>query len=226
MGQFDKAYSRHTATAEFAAQLAALAAAHPGCYPHDAFVHLGKQHNFVDFVSAPQMVLADAVRWLQHGDCACTQQDTDAVAWASRRARAPWPPRVIWDLRTRAEAADEERAAVGAYPGGERRLYWLDVGRHSAESLGVGEVRARVERESNTVVVEEARTYLRLWLSPRLLDLARPVRLVVGKQSWQLQVAPSLRWLLHSLAQCGDPGLMAPACVTLRQASGKWEVEQ
>jgi hypothetical protein len=86
-----------------------------------------------------------------------------------------------------------------------------------------------VERERNTVVVEAARTYLRLWLSPQLLDLGRPVGLVVGKQSWQLTVAPSLRWLLHSLAQCGDPGLLAPACVTLRQPAGgkgRWEVEQ
>jgi hypothetical protein len=228
VGQFDKAYDRHTATAEFAEQLGALAAAHPGCYEHAAYVHLGAQHNFLDNHEAPQTVLACAVRWLRQGDCACNQQRTDSVAWASRHVRSRCPERVVWDLATRAELADEERGAVGAYPGGERRLHWLDVGRHTAVSLGLGEVRARVERGSNTVVVEEARTYLRVWLSPGLLDLGRPVGLRLGKQSWQLQARPSLRWLLQSLAQCGDPGLMAPACVTLRQAGGKgkWEVEQ
>ncbi len=230
VGAADTAYNRNTATVQYVAQLAALAAASPGSYPHQLFVHASCGHNFCDNHPGepPCHVISDPRAWLANPQAAgaAVACNTNAVAWLAQRQRDPRPYRIVWDLDTRAELADrcrDDALPLASVHG--RRLYWLDVGPHSSEVLGSKLVVARVERDRNAVVVEQAGRYLRVWLDDQLLDLGRPLVLEVGGQRWELAVQPRLRNLAVSLAARCDPCYMYAAHVTLTQGAGGWQVQ-
>jgi hypothetical protein len=71
MGAEDKAYGRAAVASERAQQLASLAAAHPGEYPHFVRIYPGLGH------------------WMQ-------RQDAEALPWMAGFTRRSWPRRLVW----------------------------------------------------------------------------------------------------------------------------------
>ena len=186
VGEQDRAYDRNRVTAEYDAKLTALQAADPLTYQHETFVHAGKGHNFYDNdpSQTEQPVMASAQAWLRGEERAIAARNTNAIAWLDQFSRDPLPQALVWDLSTVVDTQETD---------GPKQHYWLDVGQHTAESLGTQQVRARVDRASNTIYVEGAKTYLKIWLNNKMLDFGTPVRIVLGTEEKELRPEANLK---------------------------------
>ncbi|CAI6099781.1 unnamed protein product [Clonostachys chloroleuca] len=214
MGERDGAYNRNSATAEMGETLDVLAEVNRGQYQHQIFIHKGRPHGFVD--NDPRrglyQVLNSPQRWLKEGDTSAHLADTNAVAWVSQFTRNALPSRVVWDLTTRAARTS-------------RRLwYWLDIGDETAESLGTEVIVARLEAASNGIVIEKARTILRILLNDEMLDLDRPIQVSVGRQELEVQVRRDEELQVATLAQRCDPRWVFSAAIDLVQDADGWHI--
>ncbi|KAF8182775.1 hypothetical protein K438DRAFT_1767212 [Mycena galopus ATCC 62051] len=180
VGENDIAYNRNTATAEYNNKLDALTGSGGG-YPHKAFIHAGCPHNFFDNDPAEQLqyVLSNAAGWLVGSDRCMMLANTNAVRWVDQHIRDPLPAFLVWDLTTRAE-----RESGGLW-------YWLDIGGHTCETLGTDTIVASYVSESNIVVVEQARKYLRILLNHSMLNLDKPVVVKVVNKPLKFMPLPA-----------------------------------
>ncbi|KAJ7270307.1 hypothetical protein C8J57DRAFT_1321597 [Mycena rebaudengoi] len=218
VGENDSAYHRNTVTAEYNDKLNALAASGNGEYVHEAFIHAGRPHNFLDNDASerPRMVLANPHAWLTEGNRfshSNKQANTNAIRWLEQHTRNPYPERVVWDLTTRAQ-----RESNGLW-------YWLDIGKHTRESLGTDTIVTSYDSARNAIVVEQARTYLRILVNSAMVDLDKSVLVEVGGQILNLQVTPSKRVQEETLLERGDPRYVFAARITLMQYAAGWHAE-
>lgn len=213
VGQNDGAYRRNQETVKYAMQLDKLAAADPGGYEHRLFVHYQKPHNYIDNdpKQSLQKVLANPVEWLEKGTSEVTEANTNAVAWMSTHVRNPLPDQVIWDLSTRAE----KRPAA-------HQCYWLDIGNNNETSLGASTMLVKADRTANAIAVEKCGSYLRLLITTRMFDLAKPITVTVEGQTFKIQVKPSATLLVQTLLDRGDPNYMFEAAIVLKKQNGQW----
>lgn len=225
VGERDGAYGRNRITVAYDAKLEALRQAFPGAYTHETFVHVGRPHNFYDNDprESPYPVFANPQKWLSAGDRTTVQRNTNAIAWLKGYTRNPWPSRVVWDLTTR---ADRRGNGVWPMPGHGQQHYWLDIGEHTAQTLGTDEIIASVDTVHNTVVVEKAKTYLKILLSGNMLDLSKTVHIRVGGQQLDVQARPTLQQQARTLLDRGDPQYIFEAQVVLIEAQGQWTIAQ
>lgn len=226
VGELDRAYNRNQETVKFHLKLEALRKNNPDGYVHELFVHYNRPHNFLDNHprESKQEVIADPAAWLEKRERRRVSRNTNAVAWLRKHRRDPLPPRLVWDLKTRADRRDVERNGKplwGVANRGQQR-YWLDIGTHDAKSLGVDEIVARVDRDANAVTVEKPAPYLRLLLSGRMLDLSRPVTIRVGSEAFEGRARPNLKTMLRTTLERGDPNFTFEAEVVLQQKKGRW----
>lgn len=102
-------------------------------------------------------------------------------------------------------------------------VHWLEVvelkkprGRFELSEPAAA-VDAVVGEDNTLTVTAEGVKRLKLWLSPALLDLARPVRVVVnGKTVWRKKPKPEGRIALAEARRRGDTGVFYPAVVELK----------
>lgn len=215
VGENDGDYHRNTVTAEYNDKLKALAASGNGEYVHEAFIHASHHHNFLDNDAhqRPQSVLANPHAWLVEGNRSTKSTNTNAVRWLNQYTRNPLPERLVWDLTTRAQ-----RDSNGLW-------YWLDIGRHTRGTLGTDTIVASYDSSRNAVVVEQARTYLRILLNNAMVDLDKSVLVEVGGQQLHVQVSPSERVQEETLLERGDPRYIFAARITLAQGAARWRAE-
>ncbi len=216
VGEQDSAYNRNHVTVEYAAKLASLRAAHPTGYEHENFVHAGKGHNFYDNDDhqTPQPVLADPQAWLRNGQRTIAARNTNAIAWLEQFSRDPRPTDVEWDLTTVVEAHDNDAPL---------QHHWLDIGQHTAQSLGTQRVRASIDTTHNAIHVEGARTYLKIWIDSRMLDLRAPVRIVMPSETKELTLAANVKYQIQSVLQRSDPQTVFDAAIELHETPWGWE---
>ena len=126
-------------------------------------------------------------------------EDRAALPWMTGFTRDPWPRRVVW-------LQDDVT---------HRRFYWLEVPADAA-AAGVRIV-AEVAGQAVTVTAPADRVKtLTLRLSDTLLDLDRPVRVVVNGAEVHDAVVPRTRAAIEaSLATRPDPAAVATAAVTV-----------
>lgn len=223
VGELDGAYNRNRVTAEYGDKLAALAAAAPGAYVHEVNVHAGRPHNFYDNDPSerPQSVLEDPHAWLTDGAHETVKRNTNAVRWLSQYTRNPLPERVVWDLTTRAE---REAQSLWQRPGHGEQMYWLDIGTHTAATLGTSEIIATLHTADNAIAVSGAKGYLRVLLNGDMLDLSQPVHLTINGEHLDARVEPTLQRQAATLLTRGDPRYIFEAQVTLIEGPRGWEL--
>jgi hypothetical protein len=151
---------------------------------------------------------------LADGDRTTVTRNTHAIAWLDGHVRNPTPRKVIWDLTTRATS----RRRVAFRPTGNRSdlHYWLDLaGQGATPSSKL--IIARLDKATNTVVIETCGDSLRVLLKHGMLDLARPVRVEVGGRNFQVSPQANREILLRTMIDRGDPNFMFEASITIQE---------
>jgi predicted esterase len=121
------------------------------------------------------------------------RRDAEALPWMAGFTRDPWPDTVVWRISGPPHA----------------RYYWLSV--PEEEATGGRVVRARVDGQTVFVDTEDF-TSVNLWLSDKLVDLDRPVRVFAnGVRVFEGVVHRSEAAIDASLRARPDPSMIATA---------------
>ena len=126
------------------------------------------------------------------------RKDAEALPWMAGFTRNPWPRRVVWV---------QDDVTHG-------RFYWLQIP-DMAQAKAGDTMTATVEGQTITLAgTVPAGTALHL--SDRLVDLDRPVRVVVnGRTAYSGRVARTAQAMQQSLLERADPTAVATAVVKL-----------
>lgn len=213
VGQVDGAYNRNKETVKYAMQLDKLAAADQGGYEHEIFVHYQKPHNYLDNhpKQVPQKILANPVEWLEKGTSEVVEKNTNAIAWMSTHVRNPLPDKIVWDLATQAG----KRTC-------KNQFYWLDIGANDEKSLGCSTIVVKADKANNAIAVEKAGNYLRLLITKRMFDLAKPIKVTIDGETFSLAAKPRLDIMAQTLLDRGDRDYLFEAAILLKKQDGKW----
>lgn len=218
VGERDKAYGRNRATVNYSLRLDDLQRAHPDGYVHAVYVHAGRGHGFNDR-GGNQTIFANPEGWMHKNDRATKSVDTNAIRWLSRHTRNPLPKKVVWELSTRAN----NRWRCDGHPDGKsfwlsaargRQFYWLDLTRGD---MG-GTIVARIDKPTNTVIIDQPARWLRILLSGQMLDLSKPVNVKILDKQCKVSRTPNLKTLVHTLADRGDPNYMFEADIVIERS--------
>lgn len=230
VGEKDSAYKRNQVAAEYGVKLKKLAADNPGLYRHAAYIHKGRSHGIMDHGPAgtKQKVFADPSAWLEKGPRAPTSElDCHSIRWLDQFTRTPLPGKIIWDCRTRCERNGSSEP--GFWPTSEKGNlnYWIGIDRYDkTPKLEADRIVAESDRSSNTIKIKEIGNFARLYLSPKMLDLNREVTVLVNGLNLKAKPQLSLKILVQSILDRGDPNYAFPACLTLsKNPEGTWMLE-
>jgi len=212
MGERDTAYGRHKATVQYSMRLDGLQKAHPDGYIHAVYLHAGKGHGF----GGSRTIIANPVAWLQKGDRSTKSMDTNAIRWLSKYTRNPFPKKIVWDVGTRADrgGVEGEGKSLWLSTARGRQFYWLDLTRGD---MG-GTIVARIDKPTNTVIIDQPARWLRILLSSRMLDLSKPVNVKIQDKQYAVTRTPNLRMLVQTLADRGDPNYMFEADIVIERS--------
>jgi hypothetical protein len=228
MGEKDGAYGRNKAAANFATVLAKLRKEAGGGYVYDCFLHLNRGHGIVDRDprEGAQTVIADVAAWLKKGDRKTKKANTNAIAWVRRHVRNPWPERVVWDLRTRANRSGiKGDLKLWMTPNRGEQFYWLDLSRGSGAKLEGHMIDVRLDKKANAITVAKTTNRLRILLNGAMLDLSKPVTVNVGGKTFTVRPQPNLETMVRTLVDRGDPSYCFEAAITIEKTGDAWSVK-
>ena len=183
LGELDGAYKRNTVAAEYGMKLNALQVAHPEHYVHATYIHAGRGHGFMDHApdGSPQRVFADPAEWLKkRKEATITKVNCNSIHWLDKHVRDPLPRKVIWDCKTTMDRSGGKQE--GFWPTSEKGKlhYWLGLDRYDKDvKLEADRIVAEFDQASNSIRVTEVGNYVRLYLTPEMLDLSKPVKVLV-----------------------------------------------
>lgn len=204
VGEKDTMFNRVGLAQKFHEQLDALHEADPAGYTHHLNVQAGKGHG-IDY--------------------------RPGIVWIAEHTRNPWPDMLVW---------------TGKTLHGQRRdrHYWVQVVGEVQADLSI-QLNARADRQTNTLTITAHQieiegdggnpthanagtikssaplsgVTLRLLLHDDLLDLDRPVVVVVNEeQRFEAKVVRDAAVQLRSLADYGDPTMSASAAIEIELA--------
>ena len=198
-GEYDKAYSRNTVTAEYDGVLDALEAEYGG-YIHRTLIHYNCGHNYKDYKTEDLPVLADPQAWLEKNDRSILRVNSFPPAWMDRFTRDPLPKEVTWDLSTRAPRRDVES------------FYWLSAPSGTTE----GVVRAAYDRSDNRIVLqtEGLKGDFSILLNEQMVDFDLPVTFEADGEIIQALVTPGRTVLEETTRERGDPNYQFEARIS------------
>ena len=227
VGEWDKAYKRHLVTVDFYKTLRKLSQQFPGMYRHQLFLHARRYHNFLDNdpKRRSQVVIQDPLSWRRSPQQQKTlTRNTNAVDWVSRYKRNPYPKELRWDIRLQQDRSGKihGQRALWLYKHKGSAFYWLDTDGYDSRLTGE-EIHVRLDKKRNRIIVKKAHSYIRILLRDELLDLSKQIHIHVGGQVLHIRVNRSLRELVKSLLQRGDPSYFFEASVILFRDKGRWQ---
>jgi poly(3-hydroxybutyrate) depolymerase len=230
VGDRDSAYKRNQVAAEYGIKLNKLAQAHPGLYPHATYIHARRGHNFMDRgdLGTQQTVFTDPAVWLEKGDEAPTEAvDFNSIRWLDQHSRHPYPATIIWNGKTSAERRGNKQP--GFWPTAEKQNlhYWIGIDRYDKDApLEAERVEVMLDKDTQSIAVRQIGNFVRFYLHPDMLDLDKSVTVKVEGKILRAKPTLSLRVLVQSLLDRGDPNYMFPACLTLwKNPEGNWMLE-
>jgi hypothetical protein len=86
------------------------------------------------------------------------------------------------------------------------------------------DVIARLDKATNSVIVEKCGDYLKVLLRHGMLDLARPVRMKVGGRTFQVSPKATRGNLLQTMIDRGDPNYMFEAWISIQKKEDAFTV--
>ncbi len=209
MGELDSSYDRNREAARYDGILDGYAAASPGLYTHDLFLHYGGSHNSWsdrDASGREYPVIADPAAWLASGDRSTVNADTNAVYWLDDHTRSPWPSTVIWDAGTAAGRG-----------GRENHHYYLALPEGASRA---GSATVQLDTSANLLDVSTDLPALSIRLNHHMVDFAQPVTVRVGSEETVLTLRPSAALVGTTFQELHDPRYMFSAELSIVQEGG------
>jgi hypothetical protein len=122
--------------------------------------------------------------------------DHDKLAEMLKYKRDPWPKRIVW---TQSDAV-------------LKRFYWLEA----TKPVNGGHIEASVDGNTITIKADKQQA-VALWLDQPLVDLRKPVTIVVQGETRRrtIKLAPTLETYCLGLEQTSDPRLAAPVRIAV-----------
>ncbi len=230
VGERDTPFNRSRVAAEYGVKLARLRDEHPGLYTHATFIHAGRGHGILDRgpPGSTQRVFTDPAAWLRQGSEAPTEEiDAHSIRWLDAHVRNPLPRTIIWDRGTTAHRSGDRQP--GFWPTAQKSHlhYWIGVDRHDGDTAPEAErIVVELDAEEPVITVREIGTFVRFYLHPDLFEPGAEVTVRVRGQELRARPQPSLRVLVQSALDRGDPAYLFPACLTLSlNPGGDWLLE-
>lgn len=212
VGELDEAYDRNRETVKYAMLLDSLRKREPECYPHQLWVHAGKEHSYVADRRGPlyeAQVISDPIRWLSDPEGAAQQKAiTDAPTWLKQWRRNPWPEHLVWDARMSLRS--------------EMWWYWI------RESWGKGEspVEIRYYGGKNLFTIASLGEKLEIGLHERMVDPKKEIRIEIGGTSFKIKPNPSALSMARQMFVTADPNFCYWQVLKVRKDSaGKYQIE-
>jgi len=126
------------------------------------------------------------------------RKDAEAIPWMAKYTRNPWPRKIVW-----------RQASVT-----HTRFYWLALSKEAAKPNQ--QITAVVEMQTIRLT-GDVPNGLRLRLSDKLLDLDKPIRVLVNDREIikEQKCSRTLEAIRESLAERADPHSAATATLTI-----------
>ncbi len=230
VGARDAAFKRNQVAAEYGVKLNHLQAAHPGLYRHATFIHAARGHNFLDHgpAGSKQRVFTDLAGWLAQGaEVPSEEVDANSIRWLDRHVRDPLALTLIWDVKTRAERSGSKQP--GFWPTAEKANlhYWIGIDRYDNDTpIDADRIVIERDREKPLFKVRDIGNFVRLYLHPSMFEPGQDVTVEVEGRTLKAEPRLSLRTLVQSTLDRGDPHYLFPASLTLsRNPEGTWMLE-
>lgn len=132
------------------------------------------------------------------------RKDAEAIPWMAKYTRNPWPHKIVW------------RQASTTHD----RFYWLALPKDAAKPNQ--QIIASVEDQTIRITGDDIPNGLRLRLSDELLDLDKPVRVLINDREVLNQKIPrTTEAIRQSLTERADLRSVATATVTLPTPSSQ-----
>ncbi len=230
VGENDRAHKRNTVAAEYGVRLQKLQEAHPGLYTHATYIHARHFHNFADQgeKGSVQRVYTDAAAWQEIGTNAPTERiDCHSIRWLDQHVRRPLPSSLIWDCTTRATRSGDKQPGFWPTPEKDNLHYWIGIDRYNKDTpLDAERIVIDVDPETKQINVREIGNFVRLYLHPRMFAPGQEITVQVHGKLLKATPRPSLRVLVQSTLDRGDPNYCFPASLALsRNPEGNWMLE-
>lgn len=128
------------------------------------------------------------------------RKDAEALPWMAGFTRNPWPKRIVW-------AQDDVT---------HKRFYWLEIPDAAAASTKQGDTMEAAVDGQTIALTGTVPAGTMVWLSDRLVDLERPVRVTVnGRMAFSGKVARTVAAIDRSLKERLDGADVATAVMRL-----------
>ncbi len=207
-GQNDTVVNRNTENARYCEVLDQLQDAYGGGFIHNVNIHAFKEHAVVDNDPnrSEQVVLANPVEWYYGETPVTTTRDTNSISFLEQYRRDPIPERVVWNLGTRASLSDTET------------FYWL----RADKSITAGVIIASYDSSKNTITIErmmvmENTGKISIMLNADMVDLFKPVTVIIDGVATEYNVTPSLEYMQKTIEERCDPNMIFAAEIVIRE---------
>jgi len=229
MGEKDTRYNRHSEAARYYQRLEALQEREDGGYFHDVFIHVDRGHGVRDNLASreSQVLIAEPIDWLENQNRKSVKGNSNAIDWITRFERAPLPRRVIWDLKTVADRSGVNREGKSFWPSQARgrRHYWISSGDQAPAETATDEIIVYY-RGANLFTIEKAGPHLEIMLTQRMVDMSQPLHFSWDGVHATIQVRPSLRQMIRTVIERGDPEYIFAAVVKVSRNGNELQVVQ
>jgi predicted peptidase len=230
VGENDRAHKRNTVAAEYGVKLAALQLAHPDHYKHATYIHAGRGHNFLDHgpAGSRQRVFTDPAAWQEQGSNAPTEEvDSNSIRWLDQHIRNPLPRKLIWDVKTNATRSGEKDPGFWPTTQKANLHHWIGIDRYDKDpALEAERIVVEYAPDTQTIKVHEIGNFVRFYLHPTLFKPGEAVTVQVKAHTLKATPKLSLRTLVQTVLDRGDPHYIFPASLTLsRNPEGNWMLE-
>jgi len=226
VGEKDGAYDRNKEAVKYSMKLDALKEKDADGYEHAVYVHLNRPHNYEDNDPrrAEYDIMAKPNDWLAGKGRDSMKKNTNAIDWLSPHKRNPLPAKVIWDLTTGADRSGKSKDADSLWDSPVRgcQNYWLEIPAGLARE---GELVVKLDKASNTVVVETPVSEFAVLLNSEMFDLSKPVKVTVGGKDHTVQVKGSLKNMAATLLNRGDSNYVFEGRISVKKDGDAWKVE-
>ncbi|HAS82289.1 MAG TPA: hypothetical protein DCS43_06350 [Verrucomicrobia bacterium] len=227
VGENDKAHKRNTVAAEYGVRIRKLQEEHPGLYAHATYIHARCFHNFADHgeKGSLQRVYTDPAAWQEKGTNAPTERiDCHSIRWLDQYVRHPLPRKLIWDCTTRATRRGDKHPGFWPTTEKDNLHYWIGTDRYDKDTpLEAERIVIDVDADTKQINVLEIGNFVRLYLHPLMFAPGQEIMVQVNGKVLKATPTPSLRMLVQSVLDRGDPNYCFPASLTLsRNPEGTW----